>query len=86
MMTNENLVFRVTEKVTRDQMLDIITQKLVDEGIATSKKPVLDGFKAREKQTTTGLGEGIAIPHVSSDAIKEAKIVVARVSKANAID
>ncbi len=86
MITNSKLVFRVTEKVTKNKMLELITQKLVDEGIATSKKSVLDGFKAREAQSTTGLGEGIAIPHVSSSAIKEAKIVVARVSKANSID
>lgn len=86
MITNKDLVFRVTEKVTRNKMLELITDKLVKEGIATSKKAVLDGFKEREKQSTTGLSDGIAIPHVSSSAIKEAKIVVARVSKANSID
>ena len=86
MITNNNLVFRVTKKVTKSKMLELITQKLVDEGFATSLKPVLEGFKAREKESSTGLGEGIAIPHVFSSAIKEAKIVVARVSKENAID
>ncbi len=82
MITNSKLVFDLEGSQTVNSVLTAITDKLVDEGFAKSKKPVLDGFKAREAQTTTGLADGIAIPHVSSEAITEAKIVVVKLKEA----
>ncbi len=81
MITNKKLVINVSEKKTRNQILDLISKTLVDQGFAKSKKPVLDGFKAREEQSTTGMQDGIAIPHVSSEAITEAKIVVVKLKQ-----
>ncbi len=81
MITNSKLVFKLEGKQTVNSVLTAITDKLTDEGFATSKGPVLDGFKAREKQSTTGLSDGIAIPHVSSDSITEAKIVVVKLAE-----
>lgn len=78
MITNNKLVFWLKDKMTRNQVIKSISQKLVDEGYANNVKKVYDGFIAREKESTTGLSDGIAIPHVSSDAIKETKIIVAR--------
>lgn len=82
MITNQKLVYSLEGKQTVDTVLTSITQKLADEGFAKSTKPVLDGFKAREAQSTTGLADGIAIPHVSSDSITEAKIVVVKLTEA----
>ena len=81
MITNSKLVLQISEKKNVNQILDIISQKLVDEGFATSKKIVLNGFKEREKQSTTGLADGIAIPHVSSKAITESKIVIVKLKQ-----
>ena len=81
MITNDKLVFSIKEKKTKNEILEEISNKLVDEKIATSLKPVLKGFKAREKESTTGLADGIAIPHVSSSSITEAKIVVVKLEK-----
>ncbi len=78
MITNSNLVFNLDGKQTVNSVLTEITNKLVSEGFATSDKSVLDGFEAREKQSTTGLADGIAIPHVADKSIKEAKIVVVK--------
>lgn len=38
----------------------------------------LSGILAREEQTTTGLGDGIAIPHAKNAAVKTPTIVFAR--------
>ena len=81
MITNEKLVFSIKEKKTKNEILEEISKKLVDEKIATSLKPILKGFKAREKQSTTGLADGIAIPHVSSKEIKESKIIVVKLEE-----
>ncbi len=82
MITNSKLVFSLEGKQTVNSVLTAITDKLADEGFVTSKKPVVDGFKAREAQSTTGLADGVAIPHVSSDKITEAKIVVVKLKEA----
>lgn len=81
MITNSKLVFSLEGKQTVDTVLTAITDKLSDEGFAKAKKSVLDGFKAREAQSTTGLADGIAIPHVSSKDITEAKIVVVKLKE-----
>ncbi len=82
MITNSKLVFEIREKKSVNDVLEQITDLLVSEGFAKSKKPVLNGFKAREKQSTTGLSDGIAIPHVSSSEITEAKIVIVKLKEA----
>ncbi len=81
MITNSKLVFSLEGKQTVNTVLAAITDKLVSEGFATNKKKVVDGFKAREAESTTGLSDGIAIPHVSTDAVKEAKIVVVKLTE-----
>ena len=40
-----------------------MVQKLVDTGYVTDFDTFKDGILAREALTTTGLGEGIAMPH-----------------------
>lgn len=81
MITNEKLVFSIKGKKTKNEILEEISKKLVEEKIALSLKPVLNGFKKREKDSTTGLADGIAIPHVSSKEISEAKIVVVKLEE-----
>lgn len=44
----------------------------------TDRDSVLTAVKTREEQSTTGMGEGIAIPHAKSPDITEATLVVAR--------
>lgn len=44
----------------------------------TDHDSVLTAVKTREEQSTTGMGEGIAIPHAKSPDITEATLVVAR--------
>lgn len=81
MITNSKLVFNIKEKKTKKQILTLISKKLESEGIASSAKEVLKGFEERENQTSTGMSDGIAIPHVSSSAISEVKIVVAKLAE-----
>ncbi|MBM7616921.1 PTS system fructose-specific IIC component [Weissella uvarum] len=52
--------------------------KLYDAGRITDRDEFLKGILAREEQTTTGLGDGIAIPHAKNAAVKRPTIVFAR--------
>ncbi len=81
MITNKNLVISLSEKTTKTKVLEKISTILVKEKIAKNKANVLNGFKEREKQGTTGLADGIAIPHVASKDITEAKIVIVKLKE-----
>lgn len=55
-----------------------MVQKLVDTGYVTDFDTFKDGILAREALTTTGLGEGIAMPHSKNSVVKEAVVLFAK--------
>lgn len=58
--------------------IDEMVQKLYDIGRITDQKVFKDGILAREAQTSTGLGDGIAMPHAKNAAVKEATVLFAK--------
>lgn len=66
---------------TVDDALKLISDQAVSFGMASDADAVLDAFKAREAEGTTGMMGGFAIPHAKSDAIKEAGIIVVKFSE-----
>ncbi|MBA5938910.1 PTS fructose transporter subunit IIABC [Leuconostoc citreum] len=52
--------------------------RLYEAGRITDKKVFLEGILARESQTTTGLGDGIAMPHAKNSAVKMPTVAFAR--------
>lgn len=81
MITNKNLVFKISGATTKKEVLKELSKRLVEDGSATKASSVLKGFEEREKQSSTGMGEGIAIPHVSSKDITEIRMLVAKLDK-----
>lgn len=61
--------------------IDEMVQKMYDVGRITDIKTYKDGILAREAQTSTGLGEGIAMPHAKNAAVKEATVLFAKSQK-----
>lgn len=53
---------------------------LADERLIAVEK-YIDDVKAREAMSTTGIGDGVAIPHAKSSWVKEATVVVGKSSK-----
>ncbi len=53
-----------------------IADLLVAEGSIKNKKKLIDGFKAREAESSTALAEGFAIPHTINDEISSPKVVI----------
>lgn len=60
--------------------IDEMVQKMYDVGRITDIKTYKDGILAREAQTSTGLGDGIAMPHTKNKAVKEATVLFAKSS------
>lgn len=70
----------------KDAAIDEMTEKLHLAGRLNN----FDGFKKailqRESQSTTGIGEGIAIPHAKTDAVKIPSILFAKSKEGVAFD
>jgi 2-O-A-mannosyl-D-glycerate-specific PTS system IIC component len=76
-LTNDRLIFLNADFKNKEEILNVFIQKLYDEGKITSKEEFYASVMEREGQGATGIGEGLAIPHGKSNAVKEASFVVA---------
>lgn len=65
---------------TVDEVLQFLSEKSVEVGAADDAQAVLDAFKRREAEGTTGMMGGFAIPHAKSDAIKKACVIVLKLA------
>ena len=72
------LDLQATEKKA---VIEEMTQSLVDHGYVTDFETFKEGILAREALTSTGLGDGIAMPHSKNTAVKEATVLFAKSNK-----
>ncbi len=79
MLTNKKLCFNLSEANSKVEVLELISDKLEQLKLITSKDKLIKAFLDREKEFSTGIGDGFAIPHAICDQIKEPLVVVARV-------
>ncbi len=56
---------------TKQEILDTMINLMCAAGRISDKKIYKMGVYAREEEGTTGIGDGIAIPHAKSEAVKE---------------
>ncbi|UOQ94666.1 PTS fructose transporter subunit IIABC [Halobacillus shinanisalinarum] len=60
---------------TRDDVIDELIQTLDAENVLNSRESFKEAILNREKESTTGLGMNIAIPHGKSSAVKKPAVV-----------
>lgn len=63
---------------SKQDAIDEMVEKLYQVGRISDVKTFKDGILAREAQTSTGLGDGIAMPHAKNAAVKEATVLFAK--------
>ncbi|HGI2944061.1 TPA: fructose-specific PTS transporter subunit EIIC [Streptococcus agalactiae] len=63
---------------SKEAAIDEMITKLVDTGVVKNFAIFKDGIMKREAQTSTGLGDGIAMPHSKNAAVKEATVLFAK--------
>lgn len=63
---------------SKEAAVDEMVESLVAHGYVTDFQIFKDGIMAREAQTSTGLGDGIAMPHSKNVAVKEAVVLFAK--------
>ncbi|HFH9840182.1 TPA: fructose-specific PTS transporter subunit EIIC [Streptococcus suis] len=69
------------EATSKEAVIDEMITSLVDKGYVTDFDVFKTGIMNREAQTTTGLGDGIAMPHAKNAAVKEATVLFAKSNK-----
>lgn len=65
----------------KEGVINEMIQSLVDNGVVTDFDTFKAGIMNREAQTSTGLGDGIAMPHSKNEAVKEATVLFAKSNK-----
>ncbi len=73
-----NNMFLDIDVATKQDLFNLVADKLIAKEIVSDKQVFIDGLNAREAQSPTGFENGIAIPHVQSDAVNKATLVVVR--------
>lgn len=63
---------------TKDEVLSLLSDKALELGITDDRDAVKAAFDAREKEGSTGMMDGFAVPHAKTDAIKDAAVIVTR--------
>lgn len=77
-IVNKNLIVSTSVKLTRDEAIEKISKILKSEKFVDESEDLISKFIERENKVSTGLGEGIAIPHATSKSISSPKIVIMR--------
>ena len=78
---NKNVMLFDLEATDKEGVINEMVQSLVDNGVVTDFETFKAGIMNREAQTSTGLGEGIAMPHSKNEAVKEATVLFAKSNK-----
>ncbi|MBP2071924.1 MAG: fructose system component [Thermoanaerobacterium sp.] len=80
MIINENMIILDLEAKDKESAILELAKQALKEDKITSVDDFAKSVFEREKTYTTGVGNGIAIPHGKSDAVKEAMIVFGKSS------
>ncbi|MEZ9628495.1 PTS 2-O-a-mannosyl-D-glycerate transporter subunit IIABC [Vibrio breoganii] len=76
-LTNSSLITLQTTFTSRNEAIEALAEQLNQQGKLHNKDEYLKAVFAREEQGPTALGEGLAVPHGKTDAVKEAAFAVA---------
>lgn len=80
-LLNKKVMLLDIQATTKEAAIDEMINSLVDNGVVTDFDVFKSGIMAREAQTSTGLGDGIAMPHSKNAAVKEATVLFAKSNK-----
>ena len=78
---NKNVMLFDLQATDKEGVINEMVQSLVDNGVVTDFETFKTGIMNREAQTSTGLGDGIAMPHSKNEAVKEATVLFAKSNK-----
>ncbi|MQS74841.1 fructose-specific PTS transporter subunit EIIC [Companilactobacillus halodurans] len=78
---NKNNIALDVDVASRDELLQYLADFSKKLGYATDTKAVYQKYLAREKESSTGMEKGIAIPHAQDKTIKNSAMLIAKLKK-----
>ncbi|MGX7776534.1 PTS fructose transporter subunit IIABC [Streptococcus pluranimalium] len=79
-LLNKNVMILDLQASTKEAAIDEMISRLVEEGVVNDFATFKEGIMAREALTSTGLGDGIAMPHSKNTAVVEPTVLFAKSS------
>lgn len=73
-LIKESTIAMDLSATTKDGVIDELVDTLYNAGVLNDKQVYKEAIHAREAQSTTGVGEGVAIPHAKTDAVAKPAI------------
>lgn len=64
----------------KEAAIEYLLDLIVDAGRVDDREEALAALKQREQETSTGVGQGIAIPHAQTDAVERPSVAFVRSS------
>lgn len=77
----ENHIFLNQPFTTQDEVFHFLAKQAQQLKMATNPQEVYEKLLEREKEGTTGMMDGFAIPHAKAETIREANIIITRLEK-----
>ena len=77
-MIDEKLVSFDFNARTKDDVLKGLGQMMYDAGKVNDLNKYIEGLYKREAEFSTGVGNGVAIPHCKSDCVREAAFTLVK--------
>ncbi|MDQ0270371.1 PTS system fructose-specific IIC component [Cytobacillus purgationiresistens] len=77
LMTEDTILLKMEER-TKTEVINRMVEKLDEAGVLYNRQEFLQSVLKREEQSTTGFGNGIAIPHAKSKSVKKVTIAFAK--------
>ncbi|GAB2491788.1 fructose-specific PTS transporter subunit EIIC [Alkalibacterium psychrotolerans] len=77
----KDLMIMDLQATTKEGVIDEMINRLAQKEVISDKRTFKEGIMNRESQTSTGLGNGIAMPHSKNKAVKEAAVLFAKSSR-----
>ena len=74
----KELMLLPAQATNKEDILDEMVQQLVDTGAVNDFDVFRKGIADREESMSTGLGDGIAMPHAKNKAVEETSVVFAK--------
>ncbi|MCL6585291.1 MAG: fructose-specific PTS transporter subunit EIIC [Anoxybacillus sp.] len=77
LLTKDTIILDLQAR-TKEEVVDELARKLNEAGVLSDLKAFKEAIFAREAQSTTGVGDGIAIPHAKTAAVKRPAVAFGR--------
>jgi len=80
-LLDEDLILVLDSIEDKFKLIEMMVDKALSKGLIMTREPILHKIREREELESTGVVEGIAIPHARTEAVKDLLLAVAVVKR-----